>query len=218
MAMSLSRPDPSSPNQIASAAFAPSRKGFDQAEVRDFLRMVAAELARLQEREKFLEREVRAAQRNAPNLAVALDEEVVTRMLGEEAARILATAREGASNIKVRAEEAAERLLREAHDEAQRVREEAVIEAERIRRDASADADAELSMAKQQGREMVNETRAYRERVLSELARRRELARQQIEQLVHGRDRLMQAFERARLAAIDVMAEMAPVEIGRAHV
>ena len=29
-------------------------------------------------------------------------------------------------------------------------------------------------MAKQQGREMVNEARAYRERVLTELARRRE--------------------------------------------
>ena len=50
--------------------------------------------------------------------------------------------------------------------------------------DAAADAEAELSMAKQQGREMVNEARAYRERVLSELARRRELAREQIEQLV----------------------------------
>ncbi|MEM8747455.1 MAG: hypothetical protein AAGF91_12195, partial [Actinomycetota bacterium] len=61
------------------------------------------------------------------------------------------------------------------------------------------------------GREMVNEARAYRERVLSELARRRELAREQIEQLVHGRDRLVAAFERARLAAVDVMAEMQPI-------
>ena len=66
-------------------------------------------------------------------------------------------------------------------------------------------------MAKQQGREMVNEARAYRERVLSELARRRELARQQIEQLMHGRDRLLQAFERARLVAVDVMAELTPL-------
>lgn len=173
--------------------------------------MVAAELARLQEREKFLEREVRAAQRNMPNAAIALDEEVVTRMLGEEAARILATAREGASAIKQRADEMAARVVREANDEAERVRDEAYQEADRIRRDASADAEAEISMAKQQGRDMVNETRAYRERVLSELARRRELARQQIEQLVHGRDRLMQAFERARLAAIDVMSEMSPL-------
>jgi hypothetical protein len=58
---------------------------------------------------------------------------------------------------------------------------------------------------------MVNEARAYRERVLGELARRREMARQQIEQLVHGRDRLLQAFERARIAAVDVMAEMTPL-------
>ena len=173
--------------------------------------MVAAELARLQEREKFLEREVRTAQRAAPNAAVALDEEVVTRMLGEEAARILHTAREAATQIKVRAEEGAGRLLREATDEAQRVRQEAEIESARRRHDASSDAEAELQMAKQQGRDMVNEARAYRERVLGELARRRELARQQIEQLVHGRDRLVQAFERARLAAVDVMSEMTPL-------
>jgi DivIVA domain-containing protein len=211
MAMSFSRPDPSSPAAVSTATFATSRKGFDQGEVRDFLRMVAAELARLQEREKFLERELRVSQRGTTNANVVLDEEVVTRMLGEEAARILSTAREAGSTIKVRAEEHASRVLREATDEAQRLREEAEIEAARRRQDASADAEAELQMAKQQGRDMVNEARAYRERVLNELARRREMARQQIEQLVHGRDRLLQAFERARLAATDVMAEMTPL-------
>ena len=211
MAISFSRPDPSSPAAVSTANFSTGRRGYEQAEVREFLRMVAAELARLQEREKFLERELRMAQRNSPNAAVVLDEEVVTRMLGEEAARILSTAREAASQIKVRAEEGASRVLREATDEAQRLREEAEIESARRRQDASSDAESELQMAKQQGREMVNEARAYRERVLGELARRRELARQQIEQLVHGRDRLLQAFERARLAAVDVMAEMTPL-------
>ncbi|HAP77839.1 MAG TPA: hypothetical protein DCR14_17375, partial [Acidimicrobiaceae bacterium] len=211
MAMSMSRPDPSSPGAVSTATFALSRRGFEQGEVRDFLRMVAAELARLQEREKYLERELRTARRSVPNAAVALDEEVVTRMLGEEAARILHTAREAASQIKTRSEEQAARLMREATDEAQRRREEAEVEAARRRQDASSDAEAELQMAKQQGREMVNEARAYRERVLSELARRRELARQQIEQLVHGRDRLLQAFERARVAAVDVMAELTPL-------
>ncbi len=211
MAMSFSRPDPSSPNAVSSATFPTSRKGFEQGEVRDFLRMVAAELARLQEREKFLERELRTAQRSGTNPAVALDEEVVTRMLGEEAARILQTARDAGSQIKIRAEESAARLLREATDEAQRVREEAEVEAVRRRQDAAADAEAEVQMAKQQGRDMVNEARAYRERVLGELARRREMARQQIEQLVHGRDRMLQAFERARLSAVDVMAELTPL-------
>ena len=211
MALSFSRPDPSSPDAIASAGFSTSRRGYDQTEVRDLLRMVAAEMARLQEREKFLERELRTAQRGSTNSVVALDEEVVTRMLGEEAARILQTAREAASQIKIRSEDGASRMLREATDEAQRLREEAEVEAARRRQDASADAESELVMAKQQGREMVNEARAYRERVLSELARRRELARQQIEQLMHGRDRLLQAFERSRLVAVDVMAELTPL-------
>ena len=211
MAISFSRPDPSSPTAVSTASFSTGRRGYEPEEVREFLRMVAAELARLQEREKFLERELRMAQRSAPSPAIALDEEVVTRMLGEEAARILSTARDAASQIKVRAEEGASRLLRDATDEAQRLREEAELESVRRRQDASSDADAELQMAKQQGREMVNEARAYRERVLGELARRRELARQQIEQLVHGRDRLLNAFERARIAAVDVMAEMTPL-------
>jgi cell division septum initiation protein DivIVA len=211
MALSFSRPDPSSPDAIASASFSTSRRGCDQTEVRDLLRMVAAEMARLQEREKFLERELRTAQRGSTNSVVALDEEIVTRMLGEEAARILQTAREAASQIKIRSEDGASRMLREATDEAQRLREEAEVEAARRRQDASSDAESELVMAKQQGREMVNEARAYRERVLSELARRRELARQQIEQLMHGRDRLLQAFERSRLVAVDVMAELTPL-------
>jgi DivIVA domain-containing protein len=210
MALSFSRPDPSSPSAVAAATFTNARKGFEPAEVREFLRMVAAELARLQERERFLEREVRTNQRGAVS-AAALDEDVVTRMLGEEAARILQAAREAASQIKIRAEEGAGRLLREATDEAQRMREEAEIESARRRSDAASDAEAELEMAKQQGREMVNEARAYRERVLSDVARRREMARQQIEQLVHGRDRLLQAFERSRLVAVDVIGELVPL-------
>ena len=212
MAISFSRPDPSSPAAVADAAFGTSRRGFDQQEVRDFLRMVAAELARLQERERFLERELRAAQ----TITVAdggpiIDDDTATRLLGEETARILQAARESAAAIRAKAEEGTARLLREAGEEAQRVREEAELEASRRRADATADAEAELTMAKQQGREMVEEARAYRERVLAELSRRRDLARQQIEQLIDGRDRLQQAFERARLVAVEVVSELTPL-------
>jgi hypothetical protein len=63
-------------------------------------------------------------------------------------------------------------------------------------------------MAKQQGRDMVNEARAYRERVLADVARRRELAREQIEDLMHGRDRIVQVFDRARIATEDVLREL----------
>jgi DivIVA domain-containing protein len=211
MAMSFARPDPSSPASVADAAFGTGRRGFDQGEVRDFLRMVAAELGRVQERERFLERELRTAQANPDMASVQLDEQTLTRLLGEETARVLTTARESAAEIRQKAEQSAAQLLTEASDEAARMREEAETEASRRRSDAAADAEAELSMAKQQGREMVNEARAYRERVLSELARRRELAREQIEQLLHGRDRLLQSFERARLVAVDVVAELQPL-------
>src|SRR6478735_3095947 len=211
MAMSFARPDPSSPASVADAAFGTSRRGFDQGEVRDFLRMVAAELGRLQERERFLERELRTAQTNPDLDNVRFDDATLTRLLGEETARVLTTAREASTEIREKAEQNAARLLSEASDEAVRMRQEAEVESSRRRADAASDAEAELAMAKQQGREMVNEARAYRERVLSELARRRELAREQIEQLMHGRDRLMQAFERARIAAVDVVAELKPL-------
>jgi DivIVA domain-containing protein len=211
MAISFSRPDPSSPAAVADANFPTARRGFDQQEVREFLRMVAAEMARMQDRERYLEGEMRAVRQRGTPVPAELDDETLTRLLGEETARIVQAARESAAAIRNKAEEAAERMLREAKDEAAALRQEAEQEAARKRKDAEADAEAELTMAKQQGREMVEEARAYRERALGELSRRRDLARQQIDQLVHGRDRLVQAFERARLVAADVVAELVPL-------
>ena len=205
MAISFSRPDPSSPAAVGSASFPTNRRGFDQGEVRDFLRMVAAELARLQERERFLENELRTMQTSGMSAPGRLDEETVTTLLGEEAARVLSTARDASTQIRDRAEESATRLVKDAAEDAARIRESAMIEAARINEDAAHDAEAEIEMAKQQGRDMVNEARAYREKVLSELSRRRDAARGQIEQLLHGRDRLLNAFERARLASEDVI-------------
>ena len=205
MAISFSRPDPSSPAAVGSAAFPVNRRGFDQAEVRDFLKMVAAEMARLQERERFLEGELRALQTRGLSAPGRLDEETVTTLLGEEAARVLTAARDASTQIRDRAEESATRLVKDAAEDASRIRESAVIEATRIREDSVHDAESEIDMAKQQGRDMVNEAREYREKVLSELSRRRDAARAQIEQLLHGRDRLMNAFERARIATEDVI-------------
>ena len=179
MAISFSRPDPSSPAAVGSAAFPTSRRGFDQAEVRDFLKMVAAEMARLQERERFLESEMRAMQTRGLSAPGRLDEETVTTLLGEEAARVLTAARDASTQIRDRAEESATRLVKDAAEDAVRIRESAVLEAARIREDSGADAESEIEMAKQQGRDMVNEAREYREKVLSELSRRRDAARSQ---------------------------------------
>jgi cell division septum initiation protein DivIVA len=209
MAISFSRPDPSSPAAVGSAQFSVGRRGFDQEEVRDLLRGVSAELARLQERERFLESELRSMQTRGMSAPGALDEETVTALLGEETARVLSTAREAAKQQIARAAETAERLVREASSDAARIRQEAETEASRQRTDAAVDAEAEIDLAKQQGREMVVEAREYREKVLSELARRRELAREQIEHLIHDRDRLVAAFDRARAAANEVVGDLA---------
>lgn len=208
MAISFSRPDPSSPAAVGSAQFSVVRRGFEQEEVRDLLRGVSAELARLQERERFLESELRAMQTRGLSAPGAIDEEMITALLGEETARVLTSAREAAKQQIARAAETAERLVREASSDATRIRQEAEIESSRQRNDAVADVEAEIDLAKQQGREMVTEAREYREKVLSELARRRELAREQIEHLIHDRDRLVAAFDRARLAANDVVGDL----------
>ena len=208
MAISFSRPDPSSPAAVGSAQFNVSRKGYDQGEVRDFLRMVSAELARLQEREKFLESEMRAMQTRGLSDPGVLDEATVTALLGEETARVLTVAREAAQQMRDRAADTAERIVREASAEVARLREQAEIESSRRRSDAATDSESEIELAKQQGREMVNEARAYREKLLNELAVRRELARQQIEELIRSRDRLKAAFERASLAASGVVGDL----------
>ena len=207
MGSPLSRPDPTSPASVAEAGFSTSRRGFNPDEVRAFLASVASELGRLKERERQLEAELRAS-RAASTGRAELDDETVASMLGEETLRVLQTARESASQIKVRAEDNAARVRREAHDEANHVRQEAEVEAARNRQEAQSDAEAEVAHAKQQGREMVSEARAYRERVLADLDRRTKLARQHIEELANGRDRLLQVFERARLVAVDITSEL----------
>lgn len=201
------RLDPSSPASIAGASFSTARKGFAQDEVRAALQSISVEVARLGERVRQLEAELAHARRETA-APVELDEAALTVKIGEETVRVLQTARESASQIRSRAEENAARLVAEAADDVSRMRHDADLEVARKRADAASDAEAELALAKQQGREMVNEARAYRERVLADLEARTSRARQQLEELAHGRERLLQVFERARLVAIDVSTEL----------
>ncbi|CAN5814842.1 hypothetical protein BH24ACT6_BH24ACT6_02750 [soil metagenome] len=207
---SFPRPDPSSPSSVAQASFGSARKGFDPSEVREFLGQVAAEMNRLRERERQLEQSLLES-KDAQLGTERIDDSTATRLLGEEAAHILQAARESAGMVKSKAEEGASTILREATEEAARVREEADIEAARRRNDAVTQAEEQRSSAKQQGREMVNEARAYRERVMGELTRRRDLVRTQIDDLIRGRENLLTAFNAARDAADDVLSRIGPL-------
>lgn len=209
MGISFSRPDPGSPAAVGSAQFGVVRRGYDQEEVRDFLRMVSSELARVHDRVRFLESELKAQQTLGLSDPGALDEETIAALVGEETARVLAVAREAAQQIRSHAAEEAERALRDAEHEARRVREEAMLDAVRQRTDLDSQMEAELELAKQQGRDMVAEARRFREEAVSDATRRRDQVKAQIEHLVRLRDRLVDAFERARDAAERAVGDLA---------
>ena len=201
--------DPSSPGAVAGATFPVARKGFDPASVREYLRQVSQELSRaLNERDR-LSRELdearEAARRTAPE---DLDEATVAAKLGEEAARVLSTAHEASAQIRARAEESTSRLLRDAELDAARQRGDAEVEAAQRRQEAQEVSEAEIEAAKAEGREMVAEARAVRERIFGDLTRRRDRAQEQIEALHASRERIMGALLGARRELDGILAEV----------
>jgi DivIVA domain-containing protein len=222
-----------SSEEIARRTFATAFRGFDAPEVRSFLKRVAEAYAGLQEDVANLRHRVEDLQRRDKE-PVELDEDALTAALGAETARVLKSAREAAADIQAKAEQKVARLVKEAEEEAGRLREEAdtvlgrrVDEAEEvaagIRRAAEADADAvrakakaaaeaEIDAAKAQGRELLTEAQALREKVLGDLSRRRKVALAQVEQLRAGRERLLDAYRVVRRTLDEVTAELSAAE------
>ena len=218
--------DPSSPAAVASATFSQARKGADVNEVRDFLQQVSIALTRAQSGEADTRALLTAAlselelSKARPPAPAELDEATVSNLLGQEAARVLTTAREGAASLRARVEGEVETARLEAEREIAKQRSDAVAdiasqraaadeEAALIRRNAADGAEREMESAKSQGRDMVLEARAYRERVMTDLARRREAARQQIEVLRLQRARLRSSFSNAEAALSEIRHELA---------
>jgi DivIVA domain-containing protein len=218
--------------EVAARTFATSFRGFDQAEVRLFLKRVGDELLALAENERQLRQSLDEARERAAH--PELDENALTAALGEQTTRVLQSAREAATDIRSKAEENAARARREAEDDATRLREEAetvlnerIDEANRVaagireaaleestalRERAASEAAAELEAARMQGKEMVGEAQAVRERLLGDLARRRRLAHVQIEQLRAGRERLLEAYRVVRRTLDEATEELTVAE------
>jgi len=111
-----------------------------------------------------------------------------------ESESMLAAARTELERRGAEVEEAASRMRDEAATQAQVLRDEGQRDLDRTR----AEAEVELDAARAQGRDMVAEAQAVRERVLRDLAVRRKKARQQVEKLNAGRERLLQAYDVVR--------------------
>jgi len=220
------------PEEVAARTFATSFRGFDQAEVRLFLKRVADELLALADNERQLRQSLDEARERAAH--PELDENALTAALGEQTTRVLQSAREAATDIRNKAEENAVRVRREAEDDATRLREEsesvlnqrideanrvaagireaALEESTALRERAASEAAAELEAARTQGKEMVGEAQAVRERLLGDLARRRRLAHVQIEQLRAGRERLLEAYRVVRRTLDEATEELTVAE------
>src|SRR5581483_1395315 len=217
------------PESIARATFPISRRGFDQQRVRALLEEVANELRAARERESVLRTEVQSLESRLAD-ASGLDEDRLTAVLGEETARVLTTARAAAAEIKEKASENAARLLREAQEEAAALREQAesllarrteeaeaeaarirdsvTAEVERLVAEAKAAGEAEIEAAKARGREMIDEALLVRSRVLEDLARKRKVARAQVERLQAGRERLLESYAIVRRTLEEATAEL----------
>src|SRR5438874_1492316 len=216
------------PDEVARRSFPVVFRGFDQDEVRRLLNKVADELRAARERELELRRAVDEARTQLAH--PELDEATLTAALGEETTRILRSAREAASDMRTKAEERVARMVQEADEHGARLRleaenvlarrvEEADEVASNIRAAAESDArqvhdrvQAELDAAKARGREMIAEAQVVRERIIGDLARRRRAAQIQIEQLLAGRDRLLETYKSVRGTLDDITAELAHAE------
>lgn len=209
------------PETVVSRSFTSAFRGYHPAEVRQFLKRVSDEMAAGAEREAELRRALQEVTERAAH--PDLDEATVTGILGEHAARLLAGARETAASITAEAQQRADAVVREGEAMIARMRAEADgllavrsaeadAVADSIRAEAQAEARAVVERATQQGKEMVGEARAVRERMLADLNKRRRQAQLQIEQLRAARDRLLAAYDVVRRTVEEATDELEAAE------
>lgn len=177
--------DVPSPGEVAHAEFQVVRRGYDPVEVQAFARAVSAELQRLAAENADL-REQNAALETRAN--AGMDEKSIADYLGDETTRLLTAARDTAAGVVNRAEEKARVAVETATEDSARMRSEARDDAANERRRASDDA-----------RQMIAEATAHRRQMLSDLAKRRDAACRQLEDLLKGRDVLVKSLDHVGL-------------------
>ncbi|HLG01220.1 MAG TPA: DivIVA domain-containing protein [Acidimicrobiia bacterium] len=153
----------------------------------DLLSAVGEETARVLRSAKDAADEIRrgAEERAADLLRDAHDE-----------ARLLRDQTEQAATERTRAaDDTAAEVLREAERLAGELQEGAEARIAQWEAQAEAEARSEVESARRRARELVAEAEATRDRILSELARRREALETQLEMLRGGRERLLDAYK-----------------------
>lgn len=175
-----------SPEEIASRQFLISLRGYDRDEVTNFLREVAQQHARLQERLRQLEEQVAAVRAEGRGASYGGGEaggpaspREAFQALGEETTRILVAAEESAEEIRRRATERARN---------------------------------ELEQARREAREEVDGARRTANKVVADAERRRDDIAEEVRKLEGARDRYMQDLRGAVQAVQSAVRDLAPPE------
>ncbi len=211
---------------VADTEFAWARRGYDRAEVRDFLLRIARHIDALESRVELAERTAGDARSVAARPLESLDEVELARLMGDETAQILVVARNAAADVVAQAEHHAEALLAQNRADVQRRlvdadelaaqrRRQADLAAEQVlavaeERAATIDraVDHEIARARRDGEALIAEAEVVRHRILEDLSRRRNAMRRQIEQLRAGRERLIVAYDRVQRTLDDANGDL----------
>lgn len=200
------------PDDITGVEFETKRKGVDDAAVTAHLRSVADTVTAVLSDNEALRAEVarlrRELEQSNKATATELSDDELRDRLDDEAVKRIEESRAEASKMRAEAEADSRRILAEAEavfaersmaadEEAARVR--AAAKEALIDERADADADAER---------LVAEAQVVRRQILEDLARRRSLARRQIEQLRAGRERLIASHDVLRRSLDELSTEL----------
>ena len=174
------------PDEISRREFATVFRGYDPAEVRTFLNQLAEQSADGADRIAEVQKALADSEHKIKN--PELDEETVTRLLGEQTAQILRSAREAANEIRAKADDEVSRQLREAHEVTTRMREEAeALLSERTDEAEKAASEIRRNVEEQivkMRAEAENEMLAQRQQTQSDLVDERARARAQMRDLI----------------------------------
>jgi DivIVA domain-containing protein len=213
---------------IAGRRFGQTWRGYDPDEVKQFLARVATQVRLLRERIEAAESARRDAEQRASH--PEMDEAALMSAVGEETAGILRSARSAAAEITAKAEANADALVAaaqakatdlvaraesmlanrttEAEATAAEILALAQTEADDLSQTAQHEAEALAEEAADKYKELIQAAQDVRETILSDLARRRNLATVQIDQLRAGRERLLDAYLVVRRTLDEVTDEL----------
>ncbi len=213
---------------IAQHRFSTSFRGYDTDEVRSFLKRVAAQQRTVQDKLTGLSAELEAARTVLPAAPVIdlTGDEGRSHVEGEDG---LTEQRLAGEELLENARQEAALILARANDEAARIQLRARAESRGKTPDGarvalSGDAPEDTDTAKVQAKAMIAEARAVRERILTDLNKRRRTAHIQLEQLRAAREKLQETMREARrvidassrdLTHADVEARLAAEAAGR---